>query len=120
MGYTIPVGPKCDGAFGGTHSTAAGADIAFAMRNGYSSHLADACRAAAPGQMGIYFGIIGFGVAIVILGIVLRSTRRAGAQPVAAPTYSVANGLERLVRLRDQGVLSDEQFEHQKQVLLKN
>jgi hypothetical protein len=119
MGFTIPVGFKCSGAFATNHTDAAGYDIAYAMTRGVQSHVAEACRAAAPAQTGIYWGIIGFGIAIVILGVVLRSARKPAVQS-AAPAFSLANELERLVRLRDQGVLTAEQFEHQKKVLLKN
>jgi hypothetical protein len=118
MGFTIPVGPHCAGAFDGNQTEAAGYDIAYAMTTGARSYVADACRAAAPGQMGIYFGIIGFGIAIVILGVLLRSARKPAIQPVP-PAYSVTKELERLVSLRDRGILSDEQFEHQKTMLLR-
>jgi hypothetical protein len=120
MGYTIPVGPHCSGAFDGNHTEAAGYDIAYATVRGVQSHVADACRAAAPGQTGIYWGIIGFGIAIVILGVVLRSI--ASRQPAAAaaqPAVSVADELTRLDGLRQRGILTDAEFEAQKVQLLR-
>jgi hypothetical protein len=69
--YTVGVGPHCDGAF--THQTsAAGADIASAM-NGRLSNYSDECRAAAGQQSVIYWGIIGFGGAVFVLGLVLQT-----------------------------------------------
>jgi Short C-terminal domain len=119
MGYTIPVGSKCSGAFSNDHIEAAGYDIAYAISKGAQIHTADACRAAAPGQTGIYWGIIGFGIAIVILGVVLKSaaTRRVVAAPV--PAVSVAEELTRLAGLRDRGVLTPAEFELQKQQVLR-
>lgn len=119
MGFTIPVGPKCSGAFDGNHTAAAGYDIAYAMTTGAQSHVADACRAAAPGQTGIYWGIIGFGVAIVILGVVLRSAANRKPAIVAAPAVSVADELTRLDSLRQRGILTDAEFETQKNQLLR-
>lgn len=119
MGFNIPVGYKCSGAFASYHLEAAGYDIAYATARGVRSGVSDACIAAAPAQMGIYFGIIGFGIAIVILGVVLRSNRKPAVVP-AGPAFSIANELARLASLRDQGVLTTEEFEYQKKILLKN
>lgn len=116
MGFTTPVGPHCSGAFAGNHMEAAGYDIAMAM-SGDVSNASEACRAAAPGQQGIYFGIIGFGIAVLILGIVLRSVTRAAPMTPPAPT-SVAEELARLAALRSQGILTDEEFEQQKSIVL--
>lgn len=62
---------------------AAGYDIAYATTKAVLSYASEACTAAAPGQRGIYWAIIGSGIAIVILGVVLRST--AGRAAAAAP-----------------------------------
>lgn len=118
MGYTIPVGPKCSGAFAGSHTEAAGYDIAYATSTGRQSYMSDACSAAAPGQTGIYWGIIGFGIAIVILGAVLRSVANRRPAVVAAPV-SVADELTRLDNLRTRGILTDAEFETQKQQVLR-
>lgn len=121
MGFTVPVGFKCSGAFDSNHLEAAGYDIAYATVNGVQSHVADACRAAAPAQMGIYWGIIGFGIAIVILGVVLRSAaNRTPAIAGFGPTVSTAKELTSLAALRDQGILTMEEFETQKQRLLRD
>lgn len=118
MGYTIPVGPKCSGAFAGNHMEAAGYDIAYATATGRQSNMSEACSAAAPGQTGIYWGIIGFGLAIVILGAVLRSI--ANRQPTVIPApASVADELNRLDDLRTRGILTDAEFEAQKIQLLR-
>lgn len=116
MGYTVPVGRRCSGAFAGDHPEASGYDIAQAMQNGLRTYAADACAAAAPAQAGIYWGIVGFGIAVVILGAVLRAL--AKQQPVAAPA-SVADELTGLARLRDQGLLTTEEFEAQKRKVLQ-
>lgn len=117
MGYTVPVGRHCSGAFSGNHMDAAGYDIAYVMTNGVQSYVSEACLAAAPGQTGIYFGIIGFGIAVVILGVVLRSS--AGRNPAAAQV-SVADELNRLDGLRTRGILTDAEFETQKRQLLRS
>jgi hypothetical protein len=44
--------------------------------------------------------------------------RRAGAAP-AAPVASSVEELERLVNLRDQGVLNEDEFETQKELALR-
>ncbi len=120
MGFTIPVGPECGGAFDGSQTKAAGYDIAYAMARGVQSHVAEACRAAAPAQSGIYWGIIGFGIAIVILGVVLRSAaNRNPAAAIAPPSASIADELNRLDGLRQRGVLTDAEFETQKGHLLR-
>ncbi|MCQ9162959.1 SHOCT domain-containing protein [Arthrobacter sp. STN4] len=111
MGYTVPVGRNCGGAFAGSNTKAAGEDIANAM-NGKLTHVADACAAAAPAQMGVYWAIIGFGAAIVILGIVLNSVAQrppvvVGQQPVA----SASAELMRLATLRDQGAITADEFQ---------
>lgn len=120
LGYTTPVGRECSGAFASDHPAAVGYDIAYAMSGAGRSYLSDACTAAAPGQRGIYFGIIGFGVAVVILGVVLRSV--ASRKPdvtTARPAVSVADELERLDGLRIRGILSDAEFEAEKRLLLR-
>lgn len=119
MGYTIPVGPYCSGAFNGNHMEAAGYDIAYATSTGRQGGMSDACSAAAPGQTGIYWGIIGFGIAIVILGAVLRSVANRQPAVVAAPAVSVAEELNRLDILRTRGILTDAEFEAQKGQLLR-
>lgn len=66
-------------------------DIAYATVRGVQSHVSEACRAAAPAQMGIYWGIIGFGIAIVILGAILRpNANRARVAATARPAASTA------------------------------
>lgn len=121
MGFTIPVGFKCSGAFASYHMEAAGYDIAYATARGVQSHVADACQAAAPGQTGIYWGIIGFGIAVLILGVVLRSNaNRVPAASTSSPAVSTAGELTRLAALRDQGVLTPGEFETQKQRLLRS
>jgi hypothetical protein len=48
-----------------------------------------------------------------------KQPNRAGAMPAAAPEESVAEQLTKLAKLRDDGVLSDEEFEAQKAAVLK-
>lgn len=120
MGYKVPVGPNCSGAFDGDHMEATAYDIAHATVLGIPSYAAEACRAAAPGQTGIYWGIIGFGIAIVILGAVLRSlANRQPATAAAPPAVSVADELTRLDGLRQRGILTDAEFEAEKGHLLR-
>ncbi|MHA7289537.1 SHOCT domain-containing protein [Arthrobacter sp. MDT3-24] len=80
--------------------------------------MSEAYSAAAPGQTGIYWGIIGFGLAIVTLGAVLRSVANRQPAVVTAPV-SVADELNRLDNLRQRGILTDAEFEAQKGQLLR-
>lgn len=116
LGYTIDVGPYCDGAFA-QQTSAAGADIATAM-DGKRSSYSDECRAAAGQQAGIYWGIIGFGGAVFVLGLLLRTVVRlrqsSGSRPGA-----LADELEQLARLLERGVLTQEEFAGQKERLLR-
>lgn len=114
MGLIVPVGDKCSGAFAGSHGQAIGHDIAYALSGAGRSYLADACVAAAPGQRGIYWGIIGFGLAMVMFGILLRSLENNKLAVV-----SVAEELNRLDGLRIRGILTAAEFENRKQHLLR-
>jgi hypothetical protein len=115
LGYTIGVGPHCDGAFT-QQTSAAGADIASAMR-GTLSNYADECRAAAGQQSVIYWGIIGFGGAVVVLGFVMQ-TVLGRRQPTIPRPGTVADELEQLARLLERGVLTQDEFTRQKAKLL--
>lgn len=109
------------GAFDATtRAAAAGYDIASAMVNGVQSHAAKAGRAAAPAQTGIYWGIIGFGVAIIILGFGLRSMNRRTVVATRGLAASTAEELARLAGLRDHGILTKQEFEMQKQRILRS
>lgn len=115
LGYTVGVGPYCDGAFT-QQMSAAGADIAHAM-SGELSNYSDECRAAAGQQSVIYWGIIGFGGAVFVLGLVLQTVlgrrQSTGSQP-----GTIADELEQLARLLERGVLTQNEFARQKEKLL--
>lgn len=114
LGYAVSVGPHCDGAFAAHQTSAAGADIASAM-NGTRSDYGAECRAAAGQQSIIYWGIIGFGAAVFILGLVLKSVQ--GRRPEQTQS-SVAGELEQLAALLERGVLTREEFAREKEKLL--
>lgn len=66
--------------------------------------------------MGTHWGIIGFGAALIVLGLVLWALLPVlAARPGQA---SVAEELTKLATLRERGVLSLEEFEGQKTRLL--
>lgn len=115
LGYTVSVGPYCDGAFT-QQTSAAGADIATAM-NGKLSNYSDECRAAAGQQSVIYWGIIGFGGAVFVLGLVLQ-TVLGHRQSTDSRRGTIANELEHLARLLERGVLTHDEFAQQKEKLL--
>lgn len=115
LGYTVSVGPHCDGAFT-QQTSAAGADIASAM-NGKLSNYSEDCRAAAGQQSVIYWGIIGFGGAVFVLGLVLQTV--LGRRPTAGSRPgTVVDELEQLARLLERGVLTQDEFARQKEKLL--
>jgi hypothetical protein len=114
LGYAVSVGPYCDGAFA-VQNSASGADIASAMI-GRSSDYSSKCRAAAGQQSVIYWGIIGFGAAVFVLGLVLRTV--VGSRSKELPPATVADELEQLAALRDRGVLTEEEFDQQKRRVL--
>ncbi|WP_354214937.1 SHOCT domain-containing protein [Arthrobacter sp. UYCo732] len=114
LGYTVDVGPYCDGAFA-TQNSAAGADIATAMSGKYSNY-SDECRAAAAQQSVIYWGIIGFGAAVCVLGLVLRTVLRRPAGATRPGT--IADELEQLAGLLERGVLTPDEFAQQKGKIL--
>ncbi|MDQ0769573.1 hypothetical protein QF031_002322 [Pseudarthrobacter defluvii] len=114
LGYTVSVGPYCDGAFT-SQTSAAGADIANAM-HGRTANYSGACRAAAGQQSAIYWGIIGFGAAVIILGLVLRTV--LGRRPQVNPSRNVTAELEQLAKLLDRGLLTQDEFNQQKGKLL--
>ncbi|WP_422759253.1 SHOCT domain-containing protein [Paenarthrobacter sp. C1] len=118
LGYSVPVGPNCSGAFT-SQISAAGYDIAKATATGIKSNYMEQCQFAAAQQSGIYWGIMAFGAAIVILGLVLRSVLgRRPATPSAGA--GVADELERLAALMDRGLLTHEEFATQKAKLLEH
>ncbi|QOT19689.1 SHOCT domain-containing protein (plasmid) [Paenarthrobacter sp. YJN-5] len=83
------------------------------------SNYMEQCQFAAAQQSGIYWGIMAFGAAIVILGLVLRSVlgRRPGTPSAAV---GVSGELERLAALMDRGLLTHEEFASQKAKLLEH
>jgi hypothetical protein len=115
LGYTVSVGPYCDGAFT-QQTSAAGADIASAM-SGKLSNYSDECRDAARQQSVIYWGVIGFGGAVVILGLVLQ-TVLGRRQSTGTGPATLADELEQLARLLERGVLTQDEFARQKEKLL--
>lgn len=114
LGYTVSVGPYCDGAFT-QQTSAAGADIATAM-NGRASDYSAECREGAGQQSAIYWGVIGFGGAVFILGLVLRTV--LGRRTVAPLPATITDELEQLARLLERGVLTQDEFDQQKGRLL--
>lgn len=115
LGYTVSVGPYCDGAFT-QQTSAAGADIASAMR-GKLSNYSDECRAAAGQQSVIYWGVIGFGAAVFVLGLVLQ-TLLGRRQSTGSRPGTIADELDQLARLLERGVLTRDEFDRQKEKLL--
>ncbi|MEJ1179593.1 MULTISPECIES: SHOCT domain-containing protein [unclassified Pseudarthrobacter] len=115
LGYTAGVGPYCDGAFT-QQTSAAGADIASAM-SGKLSNYSDKCRAAAGQQSVIYWGIIGFGGAVFVVGLVLK-TVLGRRQSTGSRPSTIADDLEQLARLLERGVLTQDEFARQKEKLL--
>lgn len=116
LGYSVPVGPNCSGAFT-SQISAAGYDIASAM-NGTRTNYSDQCQFAAGQQSGIYWGIMAFGAAVFILGLVLRSVS-GGRLAVPSSPVSVTEELERLAVLLDRGLLTHEEFVREKAKLLE-
>ncbi|MGY4543633.1 hypothetical protein ACVWY0_003573 [Arthrobacter sp. UYNi723] len=115
LGYTVSVGPYCEGAFT-QQTSAAGADIASAM-SGRMSNYSDECRAVAGQQSVIYWGIIGFGGSVFVLGLVLQ-TVLGRRQSTGSRPSTTADELEQLARLLERGVLTQDEFARQKEKLL--
>lgn len=115
LGFTISVGTNCDGAFA-VQTSAAGADIASAMVTGRRTNYSSICETAAGQQSVIYWGIIGFGAAVFILGLVLRTV--LSSRPTNEAAVGVAGDIEQLAGLVERGVLTQEEFDREKSRLL--
>ena len=114
-GFSVQVGPGCGGAFDFEQKSAAARDLTSSYP-GSSTIYEATCQLLAGQQMGTYWGIIGFGAALVVLGLVLWALLPVLAgRPCQA---SVAEELTKLATLRERGVLSLEEFEGQKTRLL--
>ncbi|WP_426301877.1 SHOCT domain-containing protein [Arthrobacter sp. R-11] len=136
-GFKVPVGAYCDGAFLPDQESARKADLDRAYDNamkldlhlGYSTlpetDYESACKASAAQWSALWWAVIALGVVVFFLGFVLwNRARRIAATPAAAPdapaapAQGVAAELAHLAQLRDQGVVTQDEFERQKAKLL--
>jgi hypothetical protein len=83
-GISGQVGPKCGGAFDFEQKSAAAADLTGSYPGSSTSYEAT-CHKLAGQQAGTYWGIIGFGAALIVLGLVLWHRLPVLAAPRVGP-----------------------------------
>lgn len=111
-GSLVKVGGLCGTYFGGKHLAA---ELYDTMAR-YGNEEATCIRSAQ--QTGIFVWVlIVLGVVVVIAGAIMRTTA-ARQTTVAGPADSAADQLAKLAALRDQGVLSESEFQSGKQKVL--
>lgn len=132
-GWTLPAGANCSGPFGNQEPAI------IASYNSGSSAILDQCRSLASVERPLWWALIALAVIVMIVGIVfalisilasrMPTPARAAypamhpwpPQPPMVPMRAfpgVAAELAHLAYLRDQGVLTHEEFEAQKAKLL--
>lgn len=136
-GSSVPVGAYCESAFSPNQNSAEKADLDRAFSNamkldmhlGYSvlpeTDYESVCKASAAQWSVLWWAVIAAGVVVFCLGFVLSNRARriasipASARSVpAAQMQGVAAEIAHLAQLRDQGMLTQSQFERQKAKLL--
>jgi hypothetical protein len=136
-GSSVPVGAYCESAFSPNQHSAEKADLDRAYSNamkldmhlGYSilpeTDYESVCKASAAQWAVLWWALIAVGVVVFCLGFVLSNrARRIAAIPPsarsvpAAHVQGVAAEIAHLAQLRDQGMLTQSQFERQKAKLL--
>lgn len=114
LGFTLPVGGSnsdCSGAFSSSHPRAA-QTIQMYSPNSMAAVRASACPMEAERARPGYFVAMGIGALIAFSGLLIAA-RRPKFTPVAAELASLAS-------LREQGHITQSEFEVQKQRLLGN
>lgn len=136
-GSSVPVGAYCESAFSPNQHSAEKVDLDRAYSNamkldmhlGYSilpeTDYESVCKASAAQWSVLWWAVIAVGVVVFCLGFVLSNRARriasipASARSVpAAQMQGVAAEIAHLAQLRDQGMLTQSQFERQKAKLL--
>ncbi|BCW35135.1 hypothetical protein StoSoilA2_11910 [Arthrobacter sp. StoSoilA2] len=131
-GFTVPVGVHCDAAFSPYQKSALTEDYRQALMQDLSPSInyrqtdfESVCKASASQWSALWWAVIALGAVVFCLGFVLwNRARRISAMTAAAhgapdePAQSVATELAHLARLRDQGVVTQSEFEQQKAKLL--
>ncbi|WP_427134934.1 SHOCT domain-containing protein [Pseudarthrobacter sp. S9] len=136
-GLSVPVGAYCESAFSQTQHSAKKVDLDRAYSNAMKVDLHQAysilpetdyesvCKASAAQWSVLWWAVIALGVVVFCLGFVLwNRARRIAVIPAtahdvpAARVQGVAAELAHLAQLRDQGMLTQSQFEQQKAKLL--
>ncbi|MFD1211495.1 SHOCT domain-containing protein [Arthrobacter sp. GCM10027362] len=111
----VKVGELCGTVFSGKHSAAELFDTMVAF--GSSEEV---CQEQAAAQGFWVWGLIGAGVLVFLVGVIVRSitNRPVAASVQAAPAPTAASQMEDLARLRDSGLISEEEFETKRRELL--
>lgn len=113
-------GNLCGSVFKPDNLSAEYADALSGTR--YGSAVADCKDAIAAAATPTWF-LIGLGVVLVLAGVIVMSiTNRPAGSPVvqaaAPPAPSVTAQLEELARLKEQGLISDDEFDAKRTELL--
>lgn len=137
-GFNVPAGTYCDAAFSPDQHSAQMEDLhqAYSKALMEDAHQAfsnlpetdyeSACKASAAQWSALWWAVIALGVVVFCLGFVvllnrdrrIAAMRAAVPQTLAAPAQGVAAELAHLAQLRDQGVVTQDDFEQQKAKLL--
>lgn len=115
-----PAGSYCSAPF--KDSDMAEYMDAFAPEYGYRSDFAGGCVADLASAVTTTWILIGLGILIALVSALIMATVRSGSSRAAAAApaaQSLASKIEDLARLRDQGLVSAEEYEWKRRELLR-
>lgn len=116
-----PAGNYCSAPF--KDSSIAEYMDAYAPTYGYRTDYAGECVAALASAKTTTWVLIGFGILVSLASALIMATVRAGksrAATAAPAVQSMASKIEDLARLRDQGLITAEEYEWKRQELLRS
>ena len=114
-----PAGSYCSAPF--KNSNMAEYMDAYAPEYGYHTDYAGDCVADLSSATTTTWILIGLGILVALVSALIMATLRSGSSRTAAPAVqSFASKIEDLARLRDQGLVTPEEYEWKRQELLRS
>lgn len=124
-GLSVPVGAYCDSAFSPAQDSAVKEDLRQAYSNFRETDYESVCNASAAQWSVLWWAVIALGLVVFCFGFVLmkrvRQTTAVTAAKQGVPAgrgKGVAAELAHLAQLRDQGIVTQSQFEQLKAKLI--
>jgi hypothetical protein len=125
-GGGIPVGPFCSSAFSPKHELAQVEDRRQSYNVLRATDYEAVCQASAAQWSAVWWVVFFLGLVVLCIRLVLMGRgREAAPAPVATHAVPVGNGLGvvseifRLAQLREQGLISQSQFEQLREKLIQ-